>query len=98
MMQYCTALAINQIYFVFLLFLSGQMAPLALFPGTIQTLAAILPFRWMIGFPVELLLGSLTSGEALTGVGIQTIWVILGFVMVQIIWRAGIRIHSAVGA
>ena len=43
--------AINQIYFVLMLFLSGQIAPLTLFPHWIQIVAAILPFRWMIGFP-----------------------------------------------
>jgi ABC-2 type transport system permease protein len=90
--------AINQIYFVLLLFLSGQMAPLTLFPHSIQIIAAILPFRWMIGFPVELLLGRLTPGEFLRGIVIQMIWVVLGFVLVHILWRAGVRIYSAVNA
>ncbi|HXZ95207.1 MAG TPA: ABC-2 family transporter protein, partial [Dehalococcoidia bacterium] len=42
--------AINQTYFVLLLFLSGQIAPLALLPSPVQFVAGILPFRWMIGF------------------------------------------------
>ena len=52
--------AINQVYFVLMLFLAGQIAPLTLFPRWIQVVADILPFRWMLGFPVELVLGRLT--------------------------------------
>ena len=32
-----------------------------------QVAATLLPFRWTIGFPAELLLGRLTPSEALTG-------------------------------
>jgi ABC-2 type transport system permease protein len=90
--------AFNQVYFVLVLFLSGQIAPLSLFPKPIQILADLLPFRWMIGFPVELILGHLTPIQALTGLGAQAIWLILSLVLVRVVWRAGIRIYSAVGA
>ena len=90
--------AINQVYFVLVLFLSGQIAPLSLFPRPIQILAALLPFHWMIGFPVELALGRLTPVQAATGLAAQAVWLAIGLVLVRIIWRAGIRIYSAVGA
>ncbi len=90
--------AFNQLYFVALLFLSGQIAPLSLFPAWIQTAASILPFRWMIGFPVELLLGRLTPGEALGGFAAQAIWIAIGLGLVRLVWRAGVRVYSAVGA
>lgn len=90
--------AINQSYFVLILFLSGQIAPLELFPHPIQVLATILPFRWILGFPVELLLGRLTPIEALTGIGMQALWVVLAYGLMRFIWRAGVRLYSAVGA
>lgn len=90
--------AINQMYFVAMLFLSGQVAPLSLFPFWIQGAAAILPFRGMIGFPVELLLGRLTPAEALTGLAVQALWLVLGIVLLRIVWRAGVRTYSAVGS
>ncbi len=90
--------AINQAYFVLLLFLSGQIAPISLFPHAIQVAAAILPFRWMVYFPVELLLGRLTLTETLVGLGAQALWLIAGFLFVRLIWRAGVRVYSAVGA
>ena len=90
--------AINQMYFVLLLFLSGQMAPLSLMPDWIQAAAAVLPFRWMIAFPIELLLGRLTPAETLTGFAAQAIWILFGLGLVRIVWRAGVRTYSAVGA
>ena len=90
--------AINQTYFVLMLFLSGQIAPLTLLPHPIQVAAAILPFRWMIGFPVELLLGRLTLAQALTGLGAQAAWLVVSLVLVRVVWRAGVRVYSAVGA
>jgi len=90
--------AINQTYFVLMLFLSGQVAPLSLFPPLLQTAADVLPFRWMLGFPVELILGRLSPTEALLGLGAQAIWVLLAFLLMRIVWRQGIKLYSAVGA
>jgi ABC-2 type transport system permease protein len=90
--------AINQTYFVLVLFLSGQIAPLTLFPYPLQVVAAILPFRWMIGFPVELLLGRVRPMDAVIGVGVQLVWVALAFMLMRLIWREGIRLYTAVGA
>jgi len=90
--------ALNQAYFVALLFLSGQVAPLALFPGFVQAIGTALPFRWMIAFPVELLLGSLTPAQALIGFAAQAAWIAVGLVFMRIAWRAGVRQYSAVGA
>jgi ABC-2 type transport system permease protein len=90
--------ALNQTYFVLMLFLSGQLAPLTLLPHAVQVAADILPFRWMIGFPVELLLGRLTPAQALTGLGAQVAWLLLGFVLLRLVWRAGVKNYSAVGA
>jgi ABC-2 type transport system permease protein len=90
--------AINQAYFILMLFLSGQLAPLSLYPSFVQTAADILPFRWMLGFPVELLLGRLTPSQAMIGLGAQGVWVILAVILLRFTWRAGIRTYSAVGA
>ncbi len=81
--------AINQTYFVLMLFLSGQIAPLALLPYPVQVLADVLPFRWLIGFPVELLLGRLSPVDAMIGLGAQAAWLVIGFVLVRVVWNAG---------
>jgi ABC-2 type transport system permease protein len=90
--------AINQTYFVLVLFLSGQLAPLSLLPRAAQIMADVLPFRWMLGFPVELLLGRLSLAQALAGFGIQLAWLAGAALLVRVVWRAGIKVYSAVGA
>jgi ABC-2 type transport system permease protein len=89
--------ALNQMYFVAMLFLSGQVAPLSLFPAWLQTVASLLPFRWMISFPVELLLGRLTPVQAAQGIAAQLLWLVICLSLVRIVWRAGVRVYSAVG-
>lgn len=85
-------------YYMALLFFSGQLAPLELFPHPVQTVAALLPFRWMLQFPVELLLGRLTPAEALAGFAAQGAWLVLSLLVLARVWHAGLRRYSAVGA
>jgi ABC-type uncharacterized transport system permease subunit len=66
--------AVRQMYAVALLFLSGQVAPLSLFPLPVQTATALLPFRWMVAFPVDVLLGHETAGQTLIGLAAQGTW------------------------
>jgi ABC-2 type transport system permease protein len=90
--------AINAMYFAGMLFLSGQMTPLALLPAPIQTLATFLPFRWVIAFPIELFLGRLTSREVGVGIAMQAGWLFCMLILLTYVWRLGIRRYSAVGA
>jgi ABC-2 type transport system permease protein len=90
--------AVNQTYFVVMLFLSGQFAPLTLFPMPIQILANILPFKWLIGYPIDLISGRLTLGEALIGLAVQVVWLAVSYLLFRVVWRAGVKIYAAVGA
>ena len=90
--------AINQIYFVLMLFLSGQFAPLTLLPLPAQVVAYALPFRWLISFPVELISGRLALTEAFIGLGVQVIWLVVSYFLFRIVWQAGVKTYSAVGA
>lgn len=90
--------AANQVYYVTLIFLSGQVAPLSLFPEPVPTLATVLPFRWMVAFPTELLLGRLSWHETLIGLAVQAGWLLAGVLLLRTIWQRGVRRYSAVGA
>ena len=57
--------------------LAGQVAPVSLLPGVLQGVAVYLPFRYMIGFPVEILTGNLTRGDLLLGFLLQAGWLFL---------------------
>lgn len=90
--------AINRIYFLGKLFLAGQLSPLVLLPVWLQTAASISPFRWMLSFPVELLLGRVAGTAVFTGLLAQVAWVVIGVIAVRTMWRAGVRRYSAFGS
>lgn len=78
--------------------LSGYLIPLELMPGWVRAIATYLPFRWTLGFPVELMTGLLDPAAAARGLALQWCWVGGLFVLGRLIWRAGVRRFEAVGA
>lgn len=77
---------------------AGQIAPLALLPGVLQTIAYVLPFGYMLGVPADILRGGPTFAEALPMVAGQVVWLIAALVIFRVVWRAGLRAYTAVGA
>ena len=90
--------AVNQTYYVIMLFLSGQFAPLSLFPPAVRFIANALPFRWLVSFPIDLIMGRLTLAQALAGLGAQAAWLIAGYVLLRFVWREAVKVYSAVGS
>jgi len=90
--------ALNQAYNVVILFLSGMLAPLSLLPPPIEVAASILPFRWMISFPVEVVLGRAGPADVAAGLAAQVIWIVVAVAILRVVWAAGTRRYSAVGA
>jgi ABC-2 type transport system permease protein len=77
--------------------LSGYLVPLELFPPWAQALARVLPFRSMLGFPVELVIGLLSRQQALTELLVQWGWIAALLLAVRLAWRAGLRRFAAFG-
>jgi ABC-2 type transport system permease protein len=77
--------------------LSGEVAPLALLPPFLQTVAMVLPFRYMIGFPVELVTGQLTPSEIATGFAMQLGWTLISFLLYRLVMHKGLQQYTAVG-
>jgi ABC-2 type transport system permease protein len=76
---------------------SGYLVPLELFPDWVRALARVLPFRSMLGFPVELVIGLLPRQQALLELVIQWGWIALLLAGARLAWRAGLRHHAAFG-
>lgn len=89
---------LNTLYSTVLAFLAGLIAPLGLLPEPVRIAAAILPFRWMVAFPADVLLGRVAGGELLLGIGVQLLWLGLAFLGMRWTWARGARRYSAVGA
>ena len=90
--------ALNQIYFLVLLFCSGRLAPLELLPGWMERITWYVPFRWVVWFPVELALGRLSPELIAAGFRMQALWLAAGLALLGAAWRLGIRKYAAVGS
>lgn len=90
--------ALFELYFALELLLSGRLVPLSLLPAWAQRIADYLPYRWAFAFQIELLLGRLDARQTLIGFAMQLLWIAIGALGLQLLWRAGIKRYSAVGA
>lgn len=90
--------ALNGLFDSFFLFLGGQFAPLSVMPDSVQTIATISPFRWVIAFPVEIALGRVSGQEMLVGYGTQIIWITIAVVVLRLLWTRAASRYSAVGS
>lgn len=77
--------------------LSGIVAPVPVLPAALQTFARVLPFRYMVGFPVELLVYSYSPTEILYGFAWQIGWLAIALMLTRILWKQGLRNYTAIG-
>jgi ABC-2 type transport system permease protein len=91
------ASAIFETYMMAELLLSGRLVPLKLMPGWAQSLAAWLPFKWTFYFPIEALVGNLSTASLLGGLGMQVLWTAIGSALVWVCFRVSVKHYSAVG-
>jgi ABC-2 type transport system permease protein len=90
--------AVNELFFLATIFLSGAWVPISLLPGPLQAISWALPFRWWFAFPVELLMGRLDGRATLVGLGMQLFWAVAVLALCRFLWARAIRQYTAVGA
>jgi ABC-2 type transport system permease protein len=90
------ASALERLHTLAMMFLSGLLAPLEVFPPAVRQAAQWTPFPWIIHFPARLLAGAelnVAGGFcALAG------WLALLLPLTLLLWRAGVRRYAAMGA
>ncbi len=77
--------------------LSGYLVPLELFPSWARTLTYALPFRYTLGFPVEILIGTSSAEELGHGLAVQWTYCAASCALALVVWRAGVRRFGAFG-
>jgi len=89
---------LHEIWYATWLLIGGMVAPIELFPEPIASIAHWLPFRFMLSFPAEIMLGRLTTQDLLFGLGATAFWLALMIAAYRFVWRRGLRQFSAYGA
>ena len=80
-----------------ILMLSGGIFPLDVFGEGINRVLNLLPFKYLIAYPANIINGRLTMTEILNGAMIQSIWILILFVVAHRVWVWGLKKYVAAG-
>jgi ABC-2 type transport system permease protein len=90
------ASAIENFWMLFYLFLSGLIAPIEVFPESVKNFVLCTPFPYLINFPASILIGNPT--DIWRGFSMMVGWTLLFLGLNRILWRAGLKRYSGMGA
>lgn len=90
------ATAIEQLWYLLYLFLSGTVAPLMMFPDRLQNIIEFTPFPYLIYFPASLLVGFET--DIPRSFAVMLGWMVLFFILNRWLWKQGLKQYSGMGA
>jgi ABC-2 type transport system permease protein len=92
-----SSLKLMDVWLVLFFVLSGYLIPIDLFPPALHAVVVWLPFRFQIGFPVEVAIGVHDRAAALALLGAQWTWAAVGLGATIALWRGGLRRFAAYG-
>ena len=92
-----SSLKLMDVWLVLFFVLSGYLIPVDLFPPALHAVVVWLPFRFQIGFPVEVAIGVHDRAAALALLGAQWTWAAVGLAATIALWRGGLRRFAAYG-
>jgi ABC-2 type transport system permease protein len=76
----------------------GQLVPLALMPVWAQGFIDVQPFRFTLSFPLEIVVGQLSTDDLVLGLALQVLYPTLTVLAALRLWRRGLRAYTAAGA
>ncbi|MDP4103784.1 MAG: ABC-2 family transporter protein [Bacillota bacterium] len=79
------------------LFISGRIAPFSLLPPVVKQISTFLPYRYMIGFPLEILTKADDPHTLLIGFIGAFIWAFVLIGTIGWLWKAGLKKNQAMG-
>ena len=79
-------------------FLNGSYIPLDLLPTQLQFFINLLPFKYIVFFPIQIFLSQVSGWQVFTGLVIQSGWILACYLLSRHAWRWGIYRYEAVGS
>ena len=76
---------------------SGEFIPIPFLPQIGRFLLELLPFRYTLSFPVEILLGRLNDYQKEIGFLTATVWLVILFIIYKIVFKKAIKKYEAEG-
>jgi ABC-2 type transport system permease protein len=90
-------ISIFELYYIPMLFLSGQLFPISVLPDWAQTAARAMPFYFTTGAPTEILIGRVSGQSIFQVLGMQAFWIVFCYGASRVLWAKGLRYYSGVG-
>jgi ABC-2 type transport system permease protein len=78
-------------------FLAGAWIPLMLLPPSVRAVSELLPFQYMVFFPVQLALTTMPAAGIARGFLAMSCWIVLLWVLGVVVWKRGLHRYSAAG-
>ena len=91
------SMSLLNLYFLLFSLLSGYLLPIPLLPWWIRAPAEVLPFRFMLSAPIELMTRSLSGRQLAELLAGQLAWALAMLVIALWVFRRGVRRFEAVG-
>jgi len=89
--------SIFELYYIPMLFLSGQLFPVSILPEWGAKLAKLFPFYFTTGAPTEILIGRIHGATVTQALGMQVFWIVFSYGISRMLWRTGLKHYSGVG-
>ena len=78
-------------------FLAGELIPVDIMPGILKSIAAFLPFQYLLYFPIKVYQDVLLPEEIIRGVLMAFIWLVVFALSLKFFWQRGLRHYEAIG-
>lgn len=82
---------------VILRFFSGELIPIIFFPSAVQKALQYLPFSSINYTPVMIYMEKFTMNELISALCVQVVWVVILFVLMNVLWQSAIKRLTVLG-
>lgn len=79
------------------IFLSGEGIPLVAYPSWAKIFLELMPFRYTLSFPIEIIMGTVSNSQMYYGFTIASIWIVLLIIVYKVLFRFAIKKYEAFG-
>lgn len=77
-------------------FVSGVLIPINFFPMFLRDILNLLPFKYLIAFPIDIYLKNVKGIKIIHGIGMQLLWIFFLLLISRFMWKKGIKQYNSV--
>jgi len=82
---------IMQLKDVVFMLLSGSLIPIDFYPEFAKRIVDLLPFKQVVYIPISILIGKLQGFEAIKAISIQALWIVVLFILFDLVWKRTVK-------